>query len=258
MNTPILAFEGVTFGYERGEPALLESLNLALEAGTATVILGPNGAGKTTLLHLALGWLKPWRGRILLSGKPLGTYTRRQLGQNLALIPQFEQIPFEYTVLEYALMGRSPYLGPLETPGPADYEAALHALGRVGMSDLYRHPLTELSGGERQLALAARALAQQPGLLLLDEPTSHLDLGNKARLLKILEELRQQGVTILMTTHEPEIAEAAATHIVLMERGRVFISGAAREVMTAENLSHVYGIPIRVRQVDGKQQVLWT
>jgi len=258
MNPPILSFQSLSFGYESGRPPLLQGLDLSIESGSTAAILGPNGAGKTTLLYLALGWLKPWGGEVLISGKPLSAYSRREIGQHMALIPQFEQVTFEYTVLEYVLMGRSPYLSPLEMPGDADYSAAFQALERIGMAAFHRHPMTELSGGERQLILVARALAQQSGLLLLDEPTSHLDLGNKSRLLRILRELHEQGVTILMTTHEPEIAEAAATQIILMQKGSVFTSGPAQDVLTPENLSRVYGIPIRVVQVDGRHQVLWT
>jgi iron complex transport system ATP-binding protein len=258
MSQPLLSFQDITFGYEPGSPPLLQDLNLSLEAGSVAAILGPNGAGKTTLLYLALGWLKPWGGSILVSGQPLPRYSRRQLGRHMALIPQFEHVPFDYTVLEYVLLGRAPHLSALAMPGDDDYAAAFQALERVGMSELHRHSLLELSGGERQLILVARSLAQQPGMLLLDEPTSHLDLGNKSRLLRILGELHAQGVTILMTTHEPEIAQAIATQVVLMEKGRVFTSGAASDVLTSPNLSRVYGIPVHVVDVDGRRQVLWT
>lgn len=257
MNTPLLAFHQVEFSYlSEGKP-VLNSLSLEISPGTVTAILGPNGAGKTTLLHLALGWLKPRRGQVLLRGKPLGSYARRELGQWMALVPQSEHIPFDYSLLEYTLFGRTPYLNPLDLPGDEDCRLALQALEQVGMAGLAQRSILTLSGGERQLVIIGRALAQQPHLLLLDEPTAHLDLSNKSRLLKVLEGLVEQGVTILLTTHEPEVAAALATHLVLMREGQVKVSGPLQEVLTSEHLSAIYGVPVKVVQVDGRKVVVW-
>ena len=209
---------------------MLDRLDLSLNEGRITTILGPNGAGKTTLLYLALAWLKPWAGTIYLSGKSIESYSRRALGQQIALIPQSEHIPFEYSVLEYVLLGRAPFLPPLGTPTSADARIAFEALEKVGIANLWDHSMLGISGGERQLVLAARALAQEPRLLLLDEPTSHLDLSNKYRLAQILKGLKAQGTTILMTTHEPEFALAVSDEAILMEKGRVLISGLTEEV----------------------------
>jgi iron complex transport system ATP-binding protein len=232
-------------------------LNISLKEGSITAILGPNGAGKTTLLYLALGWLKPWHGKISLSGKPLENYSRRALGQQIALIPQSEHIPFEYTVLEYVLLGRAPYLPPLGMPMPDDERLAYEALVKVGIANLYDHSMLRISGGERQLVLVARALAQEPKILLLDEPTSHLDLSNKFRLLNILKGLQKHGATILMTTHEPDIALAVSDDAILMEKGCVLASGTTNEVITSDNLTRIYRVPVRIVTVEGKNQVLW-
>jgi iron complex transport system ATP-binding protein len=255
--TTLMGFEDITFGYQPKRPPVLTGLDLELKAGSMTAILGPNGAGKTTLLHLALGWLKPWQGTIRLAGKRLGDYSRQELGRWMALVPQGEHIPFEYSVLEYVLLGRAPHLPSLGMPAEKDYAAAFEALEKSGIASLYDHSILALSGGERQLVLVARALAQQPRLLLLDEPTAHLDLHNKSRLIRIMQELRAQGITILITTHEPEVALVVADEVILMEMGRVLAYGPVDATLTAENLSQIYRIPIRIVPFEGKKQVLW-
>jgi iron complex transport system ATP-binding protein len=255
--TTLMGFEDITFGYQPKRPPVLTGLDLELKAGSMTAILGPNGAGKTTLLHLALGWLKPWQGTIRLAGKRLGDYSRQELGRWMALVPQGEHIPFEYSVLEYVLLGRAPHLPSLAIPAEKDYAAAFEALEKSGIASLYDHSILALSGGERQLVLVARALAQQPRLLLLDEPTAHLDLHNKSRLIRIMQELRAQGITILITTHEPEVALVVADEVILMEMGRVLAYGPVDATLTAENLSQIYRIPIRIVPFEGKKQVLW-
>jgi len=256
--TALLAFDEVVFGYGPRSPAVLRGLSLNMESGTATVILGPNGAGKTTLLHLALGWLRAQRGGVLLDGRPLATYPRRRLGQSMSLVPQVERIPFDYSVLDYVLLGRAPYLAPLALPGAEDERIGRQAIDEVGLGPLRDRAITTLSGGERQLVLVARALAQQPRLLLLDEPTSHLDLAHKARLVGLLRGLVAGGTTLLATTHEPDVAAAIASHLVLMRDGEVYRSGALADVFTADDLSATYGIPVQIADVDGRQVVLWT
>lgn len=259
MNPPcLLKFDHLRFVYPSAGQPLMKEFNLEIGAGTVTAILGPNGAGKTTLLHLALGWLKPQGGRILLDQCTLGDYSRRALGQWMGLVPQNEHIPFEYSLLEFVLLGRAPYLPPLAMPGKEDVEIAIAALQQVGLSEMQNRSILNLSGGERQLVLVARALAQQPRLLLLDEPTSHLDLSNKGRLLRSLRELSDKGVTILFTTHEPEVASALATHLVLMQKGQILKTGPLAEVFTGQNLSLLYQLPVLVAEIEGRKVALWT
>jgi iron complex transport system ATP-binding protein len=256
MTTPLLSFQDVTFHYSPQSCPALRQLSLDIHHGTVTAILGPNGAGKTTLLHLALGWLKLQSGQVALDGRPLSTYSRGELGRWMGLVPQSEHIAFEYSLLEYVLLGRAPYLKPLEMPGSRDCQIAGRALEQVGLGGWDGRSIAQLSGGERQLVLIARALAQQPRLLLLDEPTAHLDLGNKSRLLGLLRELRARQVTILLTTHEPEVAAAVATHLVLMRDGQVLCAGLLAETCNSQWLSATYGVPVRVTEVDGRQVVL--
>lgn len=254
--TDILTFNHVDFYYRMGAP-LFQDASLSVERGTVTGFLGPNGAGKTTLLHLALGWLHPLSGRIELYGSPLGAYSRQDLGRRMGLVPQSETIAFEYTVLEYVLLGRAPYLPPLEMPGDKDVRIALNALERVGLQGFEMRSMLEISGGERQLVLAARSLAQEPQILLLDEPTAHLDLGNKARLVRILHSLNEQGVTILLTTHDPELASLICSHLVLVEKERPLIQGTLAEILTAENLGRIYGLPVELANIRDRKVIFW-
>lgn len=258
MNDALLALRQITFGYRRDRAPVLNAVTFALRPGRILAIVGPNGAGKTTLLSVMLGWHHPWSGAIELAGRPLASYTRSERGRWLALAPQSEHTPFDYSVLDYVLMGRAPHLPPLAMPTAADYEIALSALEQVGMAALADQPAPQLSGGERQLMLAARAIAQQPRLLMLDEPTAHLDLHNKARLIQIMHRLRSQGVTLLMTNHEPEVVLAVADDVLLMEAGQPPVFGPLDQVFTEAALSRIYQLPIRLVEVEGRKQVLWT
>lgn len=257
MSIPILAFESLSFHYPTNKRQVIEDLNLTVGSGRTTAILGPNGAGKTTLMYLALGWLKPDCGQIRLNGNPLGTYSRRELGQWIGLVPQNEHVAFEYSLLEYTLLGRTPYLRSLATPGTDDCRIAYNALERVGLVDYAEKSVLKLSGGERQLVLLARTLAQQPKLILMDEPTSHLDLGNKKRLLDLIQTLTLEGVSIVLTTHEPDFAAAVASDLILMSAGRVVEAGPLEKVFTSETISKLYNSPIRVVDLDGQKLVAW-
>lgn len=253
----LLKFSDITFGYPASPRPVLDHFDLEIPARTITAILGPNGAGKTTLLHLALGWLLPQKGAIELGSRPLNSYPRRELGQKIALVPQNEHTPFEFSLLEYVLFGRTPYLQPLAMPSDEDVRTAEEALERVGLGALKKRSITGLSGGEYQLVLVARALAQKPRLMLLDEPTSHLDLSNKGRLVHVLRDLSREGVTILFTTHEPDVASALATHLILMQKGRVLETGTFEQVFNSASLSRLYQLPIKVETVADRRVVLW-
>ncbi len=255
---PLLAFQSVTFSYPGSTHPALSDFSLAIEAGSVTTVLGLNGAGKTTLLHLALGWLRPQKGVILLNGRSLTGYSRREMGQAIGLVPQSEQISFDFSLLDYVTLGRAPYLAPLAMPGVDDVRIAQQALEQVGMASLANRSVLSLSGGERQLVLIARALAQQPRLLLLDEPSAHLDLSNKGRLVNVLRRLVGKGVTILLITHEPDLAAAIATHLVLVKGGQVLSAGTLEEEFTSQALTDVYGRPIEVARVGERQVVLWS
>lgn len=248
---PILALDDLHFAYT-ARAQVLRGISLDILPGTITAILGPNGAGKTTLLRLILGLLKPQRGTIRLEGRPQASFSRREMSRLIGLVPQSEYIPFDFSVLEFVLLGRAPYLGPLDMPRAPDYEIALQALKTIGLEHLKDRATPSLSGGERQLAMMARALAQQPRVLLLDEPTAHLDLSNRDRVLHVLRAQARAGVTVIFTTHDPNLAASIADYGILMRRGTVLAAGKLETTLTVENLSATYGIPVRVMRVEGR------
>ena len=200
--------------------------------------------------------LPPRAGQVLLDGQAQATLSRREMSRLIGLVPQAEYIPFDFSVLEYVLLGRSPYLGMLEMPSEEDYRIAIEVLDSLGLSDLQQRAVTELSGGERQMVMLARSLAQQPRILLLDEPTSHLDLSNKSRLLRVLQQLAARGVTVVFTTHDPEAAIAIAQYLIMMREGRTLASGPLADVLTTDNLIATYGTPVRLVHVEDRPVVL--
>jgi iron complex transport system ATP-binding protein len=252
----IISVSGLSFGYNGAPQTVLQDLSLEIAGGAVTALLGPNGSGKTTLLRLLLGVLHPGAGAVRLAGRPQSSYSRRELSQWIGLVPQDEHIPFDFSVLEYVLLGRAPYLGPLSMPGEADYRVALDALHMAGLEGLMHRPVPNLSGGERQLAVVARTLAQQPRILLMDEPAAHLDLSNQGRLLEIMRGLAVGGTTLVFTTHDPNLAAAVAGTVVLMRRGQILADGLAKTVLTSETLTATYGVAVQVVQIEGRQVVL--
>lgn len=254
--TALISLEALRFGYDPDRPTVLHDLSLDIPAGTVTTILGPNGVGKTTLLHLILGLLKPQTGQIRLDGRPQAVYTRREMSRLVSLVMQSEYIPFNFTVLEYVLLGRSPYLRMLQMPGKGDYLTARNVLESLEIAHLEQRLVPELSGGERQMVMLARALAQQSRILLLDEPTSHLDLSNKGRMLRVLRRLSAQGVTIVFTTHDPEAAILIADYVALMRRGQILDYGPLARILTADKLTATYGVPVRIAHLEGRPVVL--
>ncbi len=257
MSENLIKLDNISFTYSSENNHVLRTLSMVVKKGDITAILGPNGIGKTTLLHLILGWIKADKGTINLDGKNLEDYSRREMGRLIGLVPQDEHITFEYTLLEYVLLGRTPHLHSLESPGIKDYTAALEALTKVGLENLSDRSVTHLSGGEKQLVLVARSLAQEPRILLLDEPMSNLDLANKIRLIKVLQSLKKDGVTILFTSHEPEVAAAISNYLILMGSNNQIDHGNSENVLTSESLSRIYGVPVKVAEYEGKKIVLW-
>lgn len=255
-HSPAIVVEGVSFAYDPGRPDALNGISREFRSGALTALLGPNGSGKTTLLNLILGWLKPRTGQILIDGLSVEECRRGAWGRRVGLVPQNESPAFELDLFEFVLLGRAPYLGLLERPGRQDRDAALAALETAGIPDLAARPVGGLSTGERQLAAIARGVAQDPGVLLLDEPTSHLDLANTRRVLRLLDRLRTGGKTILMTTHDPNTAALLADEAVLLKSGRIVAAGPPVEVLNPGDLGRTYGVELDVRVIDGRPVVL--
>lgn len=250
-KTDLLHAKDLRFAFDGASRPAVDGVSLRLGEGEVLAILGPNGAGKTTLLHLLNGILRPQSGQLYLEGQDLSARPRSQISRVVGLVPQFEHVAFEYSVEEYVLMGRAPHLGMLELPTPSDRRLAVESLNQLGLLALRHRSMLELSGGERQMVVLARALAQQARLLLMDEPLAHLDLSNKGRILGVIRQLSVAGVTVVFTTHEPDMVQGVAQQVLLMREGRVVASGRTEAVLTSETLSQTYGVAIRVLMVDG-------
>lgn len=255
-SRPILALSDVSFRYGPRRHWVLKSLSASIARGSVTAILGPNGVGKTTLLNLLLGLHPPISGQIRLEDQPLPEIPRRQVSRKIGYVPQLEAIPFPFRVLEYTAMGRAPHLGLLGVPGPSDYSFVMDVLGSLGLAQLSRRNVQELSGGEAQLVRIARALAQEPDILLLDEPTAHLDLANKEHMLQMLRGLSAREMTVVFTTHDPDAAFSIASHSILLSEGRALAAGEAAQVLTGANLTQAFGLAITVHHVNGHPVIL--
>jgi iron complex transport system ATP-binding protein len=240
----MLRVEGLATAY--GKRRVLRGVDLEVRAGELTALVGPNGCGKTTLIK-ALTRLVPWTsGRALVGEAHLGSLTTRETSRLIAVVPQATALPAGYTATEVVLMGRTPYLGVLESESQRDYEIAGRALARVGASALAERPVDELSGGERQMVLLARAIAQETPVLLLDEPTANLDIGHQMAIAGLMRALASDGVTVMAAMHDLALASLYADQIALMSEGRVVTTGRPEEVLTASNLARVYGAEVTV------------
>ncbi len=245
----LLALNDGSFAY--GQAPIFQHLDLELEPGRVAALLGPNGCGKTTLLRCLGGMLPLGQGQVLLEGRELAAYSETERARRIGFVFQEHRTVFPYSVLETVRMGRAPHLGFLASPSQRDTEIAERALATVGCTALSLKRYTEISGGERQLVLIARALAQESRLLLLDEPTSHLDFGNQMLVLAMVRRLaREQGLTVLMATHFPNHALMVSSQCYLMKDGAFLAQGQPREVITAERLRALYGIDVRILTLD--------
>jgi len=241
----------VHFAY-RGRP-VLRGATLALASGELVCLLGANGAGKSTLLKTMLGLLKPQHGGVMADGRPLGQLARRQLARLVAYVPQVHAAPFPYTVRDVVLMGRLPATGMFRAPGAADQAAVAAALGHLGIGHLAGRPYTEVSGGERQLALIARALAQEARLLVMDEPLAGLDYGHQLRLLERLARLAAEGYGVLMTTHDPDQPLSSCDRVALLIDGRIAADGSPEQALTPDAIHSLYGVRVDLlRGADGR------
>jgi iron complex transport system ATP-binding protein len=235
----------VSCGY--GGKAVVQDLNLVVRSGELLCLLGPNGVGKTTLFKSILGFQPLLGGSILLDGEDVRSWSRRRFASRVGYVAQAHTPPFPFKVIDVVAMGRAAYIGAFASPRARDIAIAEQVLSAVGLQHLHEATYTRISGGERQLVLIARALAQEPGFLFMDEPTANLDYGNQAKILSHIQQLtRQQGLGVVMTTHNPNDALLYASSVAVMGYGGQFITGSPRQVINKDLLNGLYGVTVRM------------
>lgn len=234
----------LAFGY-RAHP-VGEDVTLSVTSGEVLCLLGPNGCGKTTLFKTMLGLLPVQGGRLELDGRDVASFSRTEFARRVGYVPQAHAAYFPFRVREMVLMGRASRVSTFATPSAADRNAANRALATLGIDHLAERPFTEISGGERQMALIARALAQEPDMLVMDEPTASLDFGNQTRVLERIGALSASGLAIVLSTHDPGHAFACATRVALMKAGRVVAVGQPDEIVTPGALRAIYGVEVAI------------
>src|SRR5208337_4593976 len=235
---PLIKVEEVYFGYSR--KPVLTGINLAIQKGEILTLLGPNGCGKSTLIKLMVGVLSPLAGHILYDGTDISRFGSKNLAREIAYVPQIHKSAFPYSVMDIALMGRIPHKTFFFRYSKEDLEIAYDALRRLSILHLADRPYTEISGGERQLTIIARALTQGAGTFIMDEPATGLDYGNQLRLLEQIVRLSEEGYTFIKSTHAPEHALWVADRAILIKDGAIVADGPCADVVNDENLFRLY------------------
>ncbi|MDQ2833189.1 MAG: ABC transporter ATP-binding protein [Acidobacteriota bacterium] len=241
--TPLLQFRDV--GFRFGDREVIQAASLELIAGSCTALIGPNGVGKTTMLRLAAGTLKSQTGEVLLHGIPLRTQSRKRIACSIALVPQQLEIPFQFTVRQVVEQGRTPYLGLLRGPVRQDRIAVDRALDLADVASLQHRIFEELSGGERQRVKIALGLAQEPELLLLDEPTQNLDIGRQVELIDLLHFLLAEGITIFASMHDLQLVKGNFSSVVLLSPDTPLVCGTPDEMLRPALLEKAFNCPPR-------------
>jgi len=241
----LLELQQLRCGY--GMREILREINLKIEQGEFVGIIGPNGSGKTTLLRTISRVLEPTRGKVIFRGRDLYHLRSRQVAREIAVVPQDTLISFPFTVEEVVLLGRLPHLGRFRWESSHDRAVVFNAMALTDTLELAERPVNELSGGERQRVIIAQALAQEPRILLLDEPTTHLDINHQIEILELLKKLNfEQKLTIILISHDLNFAAQYCQHLVMLKEGSIFMEGGPSQVLTPENIKKVYQTPVMV------------
>lgn len=244
--------ELANLGCGYGSRTVVDDISFTVNAGEVICLLGANGCGKTTLLKTILGLLKPTRGQILLNGVNIKSWSCARIARVIGYIPQLHDPPFPFRVLDVVLMGRTAHIKPFSSPSAKDERIARRCLDMLNISHLEERVYTEISGGERQLVLIARALAQEPQILIMDEPTSSLDFGNQVKVLSHIQQLARMNLAVLMSCHFPEHAFLYSTRTILLNQGRILYSGPPADAITAERLKTLYGVEVDIITVKNR------
>ena len=244
-----LQIRDVSFSYTDSDDFTLHHVSLAVRKSQRVALLGPNGSGKTTILKLASGVLSPEEGAILLGDRDISRLSRREIAQEIAVVPQYFNIPFAFSVEEIVMMGRTSFIKTFYGETERDYMAVKYALDITKMESLKTRSFNELSGGERQRVILAMALAQQPDLLLLDEPTTHLDINHQIEVLKLVNQLNNgKGTTIIAAMHDLNLASMYFERLILLKEGRIVADGIPQEVLTSQLIQDVFSVSVQVGQ----------
>lgn len=246
----MLKLQNVKCGYDKH--VVLDDVSFEVKAGEVVCILGANGVGKTTLFKTILGHLHILGGKVYLKEKLLNNMSIVEKAKEIGYVPQAHNPPFPFFVRDVVVMGRTAYLSVFASPSKNDMLIAEEALETLGISYLKDKVYTEISGGERQLVLIARALVQTPSILIMDEPTSNLDFGNQAKAVKQVRRLADRGLGVIMTTHSPDHVYQCADKVTVIKNSNEVVSGDVDKIMTSDLLSEIYNIDIAVRNIDGK------
>lgn len=241
-----LSVDGLSYHYPGTSRTIFQDVSFGIEKGKLVSILGSNGAGKSTLLNCMAGLYKPDCGKICIDGTELMQMGVTRTAKHIGYVPQNHYPVYDFTVLEFVVMGRAPYIGTFASPGKEDYTKAEEALKLVGANHLANQLYTKISGGERQMAMIARAITQEPDFIFLDEPTAHLDFGNQMKTIRMIQELVHQGYGIVMTTHNPDQVFYTKGKAALLQKNGTLLFGDAEKIMTQETLSELYGEPVSV------------
>lgn len=253
----MIAVKDLHFTHPHTCVSVLNGVDFTADRGKVTAVLGPNGSGKTTLFKCIAGLWPPLRGNVLFEGRSILGYSHGKRAKIIAVVPQEHEPPFPYSVAEAVAMGRIAHVGMFFNPSQRDYLRAEEAIEEVGIAHLRERPYTRISGGERQLVLIARALAQEAPVILFDEPTSHLDFKNQVMVLnKVRQIVQEKSVTALITIHDPNLAMLFSDSVVMIDEGRVVSQGTSHEVITEQSLADVYGIEVSVCAVNGSRFIM--
>lgn len=240
----MITVEKLYFSYDK-RLEILKNIDISIKKGEVVSLLGPNGSGKTTLLKCINSLLLPTKGAVYVNGKNVSLMKRHEVARYVSYVPQEHRTSFPYTVMDVVLLGRMPYIGLFSSPNSSDIEKCYEILNSIGISHLAERIYTQISGGERKLCLIARALCSEAEVLLLDEPTSNLDMKHQTDVLRIIKELSQsKGLTVLMTLHDPNLAILSADKAILLKEGRIIYEGQTKYVITKEKIENTYGCQV--------------
>ncbi|ABN07880.1 ABC transporter related protein [Methanocorpusculum labreanum Z] len=238
------------FHYPKQERMIFSDVSFGLDKGEIISILGTNGAGKSTLLNCMANLYRPITGDIFIDGRNMKEMRQQEVAKYIGYVPQVHNPAYAYSVLDFVVMGRTPYIGVLQTPREEDYSIAEEALRQIGISHLIDKPYTEISGGERQMVTIARVLAQQPDVILLDEPTAHLDYGNQIRMTKLIRKLADSGYAVILTTHMPDHVIMLQDMVGILDHNGHFTFGKTQDILSDALLSKLYSIELKLVYVD--------